>query len=134
MIKIKPNVYKIIDEYTNYLINEGLTSNARAQQKRTVIIQSLLQNLGGIVSHRLSPYTRLGKDLGCRLYVYTDPKSKTQFGFAYKVDSETGDVIVYMMKNMQLVGETKMNYPDRFKQICEYIERNFDRKPSKTTF
>jgi len=41
MILIKPNVYKIIDEYTEYLINEGLTTNIRAHQKRKEIIQSI---------------------------------------------------------------------------------------------
>ena len=52
MILIKPNVYKVIDNYTNYLINEGLTSNTRAHQKRMEIIESIHSNLGGIVIHR----------------------------------------------------------------------------------
>jgi hypothetical protein len=125
-INISQNIIDSLDEYSKYLFNMGLTSQKRAFEKRDLIVNAIYNNLGGLVSHRLSPYTRLGKDLGCRLYVYTDPKSKTQWGFAYKINK--GNIIVYLMKNMQLVGETKMNYPDRFKQICEYIERNFDRK------
>ena len=106
MILIKPNVYKVIDDYTNYLISEGLTSNIRAHQKRLGIIQSINSNLNGIVTHRSSPYKELGKDEGCLLYVYKDPRSKTQWGFAYKYFDED-NVIVYYMKNLKLVNESK---------------------------
>ena len=111
MILIKPNVYQVIDDYTNYLINEGLTTNTRANQKRMNIIQSIYSNLGGMVTHRPSPYKELGKDEGCLLYVYKDSKSKTQWGFSYKRFNEN-NVIVYYMKNLKLVS-THKRYPVR---------------------
>jgi len=104
MILIEENVHKVIDEYTQYIINEGLTSKQRGNQKREGIIKTINKNLGGLVSHRLSPYKQLGRDEGCRLYVYTDPKSKTQWGFGYK-DFGDNNVIVYYMRNMKLVTE-----------------------------
>ena len=102
MIIISNSVYKIIDNYTEYLINEGLTTNIRAHQKRKEIIQSINSNLGGILTHRLSPYKELGKNEGYLLYVYKDPKSKTQWGFAYEYFDEN-NVIVHYMKNLKLV-------------------------------
>ena len=102
MIIISSRVYKIIDDYTQYLINEGLTSNVRAHQKRMEIIQAINSNLGGIVTHRPSPYGELGRNEDCLLYVYKDPKSKTQWGFAYK-RYDDDNVIVYYMKNLKLV-------------------------------
>ena len=102
MIIISEDVYQVIDNYTNYLISEGLTTNERANQKRTNIIQSIHTNLGGMVTHRLSPYKELGKDERCLLYVYKDSKSKTQWGFAYK-RFEENNVIVYYMKNLRLI-------------------------------
>jgi len=104
MIFIKPNVYEIVDRYTNYLIDEGLTSKTRAHQKRMEIIQALHSNLGGIVTHRPSPYKEMGKNEGCLLYVYKDAKSKTQWGFSYKRFGEE-NVIVYHMKNLKLIKE-----------------------------
>ncbi len=104
MILIKPNVYRVIDEYTEYLIQEGLTSNNRANQKREQIIQALHSNLGGILTHRPSLYKELGKDESCLLYVYKDIKSKTQWGFAYK-QFENDNVIVFYMRNLRLVKE-----------------------------
>ena len=103
MILIKPNVYIVIDEYTQYLISEGLTSQTRAFEKKKLIIQSIHSNLGGIVTHRLSPYRDLGKIEGCLLYVYKDPKSKTQWGIAYK--RFDNNAIVYYIKNLKLVKE-----------------------------
>ena len=102
MIIISDCVYGVIDDYTNYLIKEGLTSNMRAHQKRMEIIQSIYSNLGGIVTHRPSPYKELGKDYGCLLYVYKDPKSKTQWGFSYKRFNEN-NVIVHYVRNLKLV-------------------------------
>jgi len=101
MILIKPRVYNIIDEYTEYLINEGLTSKTRALEKRDQIIRAVDDNLGGFLTHRASPYKELGRDKGCFLYVFKDPKSKTQWGFAYQRYDE--NVIVYFMKNMKLI-------------------------------
>ena len=106
MTLIKPNVYKIIDNYTQYLINEGLTSNLRANQKRMEIIQAVYSNLGGMVTHRMSPYKELGQNEGCLLYVYKDPKSKTQWGFAYKRFNDN-NTIVYYMRNLKLVKDVK---------------------------
>ncbi len=106
MILIKPSVYSIIDEYTEYLIREGLVSNNRANQKRTKIIQAIYSNLGGILTHRPSPYEELGKEVNCLLYVYKDSKSKTQWGFAYK-RFEENNVIVYHMRNLKLIKENE---------------------------
>ena len=104
MILIKPNVYKILEQYREYLIQEGLTSKARAKQKVDLIFQAINDNLGGMITHRPSPYKELGKDMDCLLYVYKDPKSKTQWGFAYKLFDED-NVIVYYMRNLKLVIE-----------------------------
>ena len=104
MILVKPNVKALIDEYTKYLINEGLTSQARALEKKNLIIQAISLNLGGMVTHRSSPYKKLGKNEECLLYVYKDPKSKTQWGFAYKRFDEN-NVIVYYVRNLKLVSE-----------------------------
>ena len=102
MIIISVDVYKVIDEYTQYIINEGLTSKQRGNQKRKEILQAINSNLNGMVTHRSSPYKELGNDEGCLLYVYKDTKSKTQWGFAYKRFNEN-NVIVYYMKNLKLV-------------------------------
>jgi len=104
MILIKPNVLKMINEYVQYLISEGLTSNNRAKQKKKEMIQAINSNLGGIVSYRFSPYKGLGKDEDCRLYVYKDSKSRTQWGFGHK-EFYDNNVIVYHMKNMKLLKE-----------------------------
>jgi len=102
MIIIGQNVLDIIDEYVQYLIREGLTSSNRAKQKKMEMVHAVNSNLGGILNHRLSPYRELGKAEHCRLYVYKDPKSKTQWGFAYK--QYGGDnVIVYHMRNLKLI-------------------------------
>jgi len=103
MILIKPKVNALIDDYVNYLINQGVTSQKRAFEKKNLMIQSIHSNLGGMVTHRLSPYKELGKDERCLLYVYKDIKSKTQWGFAYK-RFEENNVIVYYMKNLKLVS------------------------------
>ena len=103
MIIISQNVYEVIDDYTHYLIREGLTTNNRAKQKRREITQAINSNLGGILTHRPSPYQELGKNKGCLLYVYKDRKSKTQWGFAYK--RFNNDVIVYSMRNLKLVRD-----------------------------
>jgi len=105
MILIKPNVYKILEQYREYLIQEGLTSKARAKQKVDLIFQAINDNLGGMITHRPSPYKELGKDKDCLLFVYRDPKSKTQWGFAYKLFDED-NVIVYYMRNLKLVKDT----------------------------
>ena len=102
MILIKPNVIALIDDYVYYLINEGITSNSRAFEKKSLMIQAIRSNLGGLLTHRLSLYKELGEDERCSLYVYKDPKSKSQWGFAYK-RFEENNVIVYYMKNLKLV-------------------------------
>ena len=56
MILIKTNVRVIIDDYVNYLINEGITSKERAYEKKNLMIQAINNNLGGIITHRNSPY------------------------------------------------------------------------------
>lgn len=102
MIIIAENVNKIIDDYVNYLIDEGITSQKRAFEKKNLMLQSLDTNLGGILTHRLSPYKELGKDEDCLLYVYRDSKTKTQWGFAYK-QFNGNNVIVYYMTNLKLI-------------------------------
>ena len=76
----------------------------RANQKKKEMIQAINSNLGGIVSYRFSPYKGLGKDEDCRLYVYKDSKSRTQWGFGHK-EFYDNNVIVYHMKNMKLLKE-----------------------------
>ena len=102
MILIKPIVNALIDDYVNYLINEGITSQTRAFEKKSLMMQSINSNLGGIVIHRPSPYKELGRDESCLLYVHKDRKSKTQWGFAYKRFNKN-DVIVYYMRNLKLI-------------------------------
>ena len=101
---MKSNVKAIINDYVNYLVNEDITSQERAFEKKNLMIRAVDNNLGGIITHRVSPYKELGKDKGCLLYVYKDPKSKTQWGFAYK-RFDDDNVIVYYMKNLKLVKE-----------------------------
>ena len=70
------------------------------------MIQAISKNLCGIITHRLSPYKELGKDEGCLLYVYKDPKSKTQWGFGYKRFGKN-EAIVYYLKNLKLVKDNR---------------------------
>ena len=112
MILIKPNVYNVIDKYTRYLINEGLTSQARAIEKKNLILQALYKNLGGIRSFPFSQYKSFGASQNHRLYVYKDPKSKTQWGFTHKEFNDRDgnmNVIIYNMKNMKLVTDYLIN-------------------------
>ncbi len=106
MILIKPDIYNLIESYVHYLVKEGITSQERAFEKKKFMIESLHSSLGGILTHRSSPYCGLGKNEGCLLYVYRDFKSKTQWGFAYK-RFEDNNVIVYYMKNLKLLKEDK---------------------------
>ncbi len=105
MIIISDTVYDVIDKYTTYLVNEGLTTQARALEKKNKIVQAINSSLGGIHTHRPSPYKELGKETSCLLYVYKDAKSKTQWGFAYKQFDEN-NVIVYHMRNLKLVTDS----------------------------
>jgi hypothetical protein len=115
MIIISHSIYKILDEYTNYLVQEGLTSQARADEKIDQILQAVYSNLNGIVTHRPSPYKELGKDESCLLYVYKDSKSKTQWGFAYRRFNKN-NIIVYYMKNLKLIRENKEQSTVRYYQ------------------
>lgn len=107
MILIADRVYKILEQYRSYLIQEELTSKDRAKEKVDLILQALYKNLGGIITHRLSPYKELGNDEKCLLYVYKDSKSKSQWGFAYK-RFDNDNMIVYYMRNFKLVREVKI--------------------------
>ena len=102
MIIISDVVIALIDDYANYLFNEGITSKTRALEKKNLMIQAINRNLGGLITHRLSPYKELGYDERCLLYVYKDPKSKSQWGFAYK-RFDDNNIIVYYMRNFKLV-------------------------------
>ena len=62
-----------------------------------------------MLTHRLSPYKELGKEEDCLLYVYKDAKSKTQWGFAYKLFDED-KVIVYYMRNLKLVKDSNVPF------------------------
>ena len=98
----------IIDDYVNYLIHEGVTSQNRAYEKRDLMIKALKNNLGGIRSFPFSLYKSFGAPEGYRLYVYKDTKSKSQWGFTHKEFNDENDkinVIVYGMRNMKLVTE-----------------------------
>ena len=108
MILIKPYVKTLIDDYVNYLINEGITSKERASEKKNLMIQAINNNLGGIRSFPFSQYKSFGAPQGHRLYVYKDPKSKTQWGFTHQEFDDENDninVIIYNMRNMKLVTE-----------------------------
>jgi hypothetical protein len=107
MIIISDVVYALINDYVNYLINEDITSQARAFEKKNLMIKGIHSNLGGIITHRLSPYEELGSEERCLIYVYKDPKSKTQWGFAYKRFDEN-NVIVYYMRNLKLVKDNQL--------------------------
>ena len=106
MIIVADDVYKVLEQYKEYLFQEGLTSKERAKQKVDFMIHALNINLGGIVTHRQSPYKELGSKENCLLYVFKDSKSKSQWGFAYKRFDEH-NVIVYNMRNLKLVKDSK---------------------------
>ncbi|GHT25129.1 hypothetical protein AGMMS4957_19360 [Bacteroidia bacterium] len=101
-IIIKPKVYAAIDNYNRYLIAAGLTTKQRANEKRELIIKALHTKLGGLLRHRVSPYWSFGRREGLLLYVYRDAKSRTQWGFLYRLFPDN-NVIVYEMKPMNLV-------------------------------
>jgi|GEM_PF-1163306 len=112
MIIIADEVYKVIDDYTRYLIDEGLTSQSRAFEKKNLILQALNKNLGGIRRFPFSQYKSFGASQNHRLYVYKDTKSKTQWGFTHQEFSDGNgniNVIIYNMKNMKLVTEGFVN-------------------------
>ena len=93
-----------LDDYIVYIVRENQCSRGRAKQKILEILQSLENNLGAIVTHCIFPYKQFGNPQGYRLYVYKDPKSKTQWGFVYE-KFENGNVIVHAMTNMKLIKE-----------------------------
>lgn len=107
MVIIDSCVYRKLDDYVAYIVRENQCSRDRAKQKILDILQSLENNLGGIVTHRISPYKQFGKPQGYRLYVYKDHKSNTQWGFAYE-KFENGNVIVHAMTNMKLIKEVQV--------------------------
>ena len=102
MIIISGNICKFIEQYEDCLVNEYGKTKEKAKEKKNLIIQAVYKNLGGIVTHRPSPYKDLGSEENCLLYVYKDKKSKTQWGFAYKRFGAE-NAIVYYMKNLKLV-------------------------------
>lgn len=119
MIVIDENVFKVIKTYASYLAKEaGLTKN-RIDEKTRLMLQVLHQNLGGMVSHRPSPYKLFGGSQGYKLYVYTDPWSKTQWGFAHE-EFDDGNVIVRGMTNMKMIKE---DYDDGQLQILDFMKR-----------
>jgi hypothetical protein len=107
MIIISNNVYDIIEQYEDCLVNEYSKTKERAKEKKDLMIQAIYSNLNGIITHRPLPYKELGSEKNCLLYVYKDPKSKIQWGFAYK-RFDAGNVIVYYMKNLKLVKESNI--------------------------
>jgi len=102
MIIISENIYELLEQYEDCLVKEYCKTKERAKEKKNLIIQAINKNIGGMVTHRQSPYKDLGGEKNCLLYVYKDPKSKTQWGFAYKRFDDS-NVIVYYMKNLKLV-------------------------------
>ena len=75
MIIISYDIYEILEQYEDCLVNEYCKTKEKAKEKKNRIIQSIHNNLGGILTHRASPYRLLGKNEGCLLYVYKDVKS-----------------------------------------------------------
>ena len=59
-----------------------------------VIYNDISKYLGGIVTHRISPYKQFGNPQGHRLYVYKDSRSKSQWEFAYE-KQPGGDVVIW---------------------------------------
>lgn len=105
MIIFSTNVHKAIFSYASYLIQESMCSYEKTIEKIDLMYNTLLQNIGGIVTHRISPYKQFGNPQGYRLYVYRDSRSKSQWGFAYEKLSN-GDVVVWGMTNMKLIKES----------------------------
>ena len=131
MIIIKPNVYNVIDNYVDYLISSGETSQKRAIEKRVLMLQSLMTNLGYVVNgttlHRVSPYPDLGGNKGYRIFVYTDKWTKTtKWGFGYEAfKTRKGiKVVVHHMKNMQLLANNQSN-PNQ-------VQQNKQQQPQQT--
>ena len=115
MIEIRKNVFTGIDNYVDYLINNNVTSQKRAIEKKSLMLQSLMTNLGYVVNgttlHKPSPYPDLGGKEGCRIFVYTDKwTKKTKWGFGYEAfKTRKGiKVVVHYMKNMQLLANNKL--------------------------
>jgi hypothetical protein len=61
MIIVSDVVNAVIDDYVDYLIREGITSQLRAYEKKNLMIQAIDNNLCGIVNHRPSPYKGIRK-------------------------------------------------------------------------
>ena len=60
MVIIDSSIYWKLDDYIAYIVRENQCSRDRAKQKVMDILQSLENNLGGIVTHRISPYKQFG--------------------------------------------------------------------------
>jgi len=105
---ISDNIYESLEQYEYCLVNDCRYAKTKdgARKKKNSIIKSIHDNLGGIVTHMRSDRRDLGMGEGYRKYVYTDPDSKTQWGFAYELFDD-GNVIVHKMMNMSLVKENK---------------------------
>ena len=117
MIIVSTNVHKTIFRYASYLIQESMCSYERTIEKIDSMYNDIMQNIGGIITHRISPYKQFGNPQGYRLYVYKDSRSKSQWGFAYE-KLPNGDVVICGMTNMKLIKES-----DELSRIMSLMER-----------
>ena len=118
-IVISKNVLASLDKYSKYLVKMGYKEKTRAIEKKNMIINAVYNGLApvanGVQKHNLSPYKGLGRDRGCLLFTYTDKKSTTQWGFAYKIFEK--NVVVLYMQNMQLAANSyNTNQPQQNNQ------------------
>lgn len=117
MVTFDKCVYKIIRKYSKYIVKENLCSIERTIEKVTTMIRTVIKDIDGSVIYRLSPYKQFGNPQGYRLYVYKDPRSKSQWGFAYQ-RFDDGNIIVRGMINMKLIKES-----DDLSRIMSLMER-----------
>ena len=117
MVTFDKCVYKRIRKYSKYIVKENLCSIERTIEKVTTMIRTVIKDIDGGVIYRLSLYKQFGNPQGYRLYVYKDPRSKSQWGFAYE-KLPNGDVVICGMTNMKLIKES-----DDLNMIMSLMER-----------
>lgn len=106
MVIFDKSVYKSIRRYSKYILKENLCSVERTIEKVTLMVRTVMTDLNSCVSYRISPYKQFGNPQGYRLYVYKDPHSKSQWGFAHQ-RFDDGNIIVRGMINMKLIRESE---------------------------
>jgi hypothetical protein len=117
MVIFDKSVYKSIRKYSKYIIRENMCSIERTIEKVTLMVRTVMNDLDSCVSYRTSPYKQFGNPQGYRLYVYKDPHSKSQWGFAHQ-RFDDGNIIVRGMINMKLIRES-----DGIDKVLSLMER-----------